>query len=548
MVERAVATRTLGLQRTGSHLRGVVLEYRRRQIVCDGIFIIDSGEDNETLTPLYLTDGGKALEKQTHKSLVVTAIDGSQTIVRQLDVKLKKEKDIDAILAFQAEPLLPFSVEEGQIDRVFVEHNEIGTLLTVLAVRNDHLHSHLEEWRSLGIEPEVVGAVPQALAAFAGVFVEDIHEPCLVIDIGYVSTHCALVRAGKLLAAQSYRGGIRDLIAAYRRDKGNGIDIDATAMAILDYGKIHAAQLPTVAQTVAKMQRDAVRTAFGLAKYSHIGDIHSVVATGEGILYPSLFQGILQAIGKPLQLLTIPPSITVDEQELCRLAIPVGLALSALPIGDRQVNFRQGAMAYPHPWKRLRVPLAIAMTLALLLAVACYLFGHAYLERRQQLLQGSYVDLVSDLKREYNAVEKQFPEGGVNPSELTPQAIEQRLNLLERESAVAPDTIALFPNVPRVSDILAWLSSHPESGAMQIDSFSYRMIKRPELNKAHDHYQVQVEIEFSSQSPRAARLFYDSLIAPNNIVDPKSEVKWTAANGKYRVAFFLKDKTIYPNL
>jgi type IV pilus assembly protein PilM len=36
------------------------------------------------------------------------------------------------------------------------------------------------------------------------------------------------------------------------------------------------------------------------------------------------------------------------------------------------------------------------------------------------------------------------------------------------------------------------------------------------------------------------------LIAPNELVDPKGEVKWNANKGKYRASFFLKDKTAYP--
>ena len=72
------------------------------------------------------------------------------------------------------------------------------------------------------------------------------------------------------------------------------------------------------------------------------------------------------------------------------------------------------------------------------------------------------------------------------------------------------------------------------------------MVKRPDKTRAKEHYQVRIEMEFSSPDAKQARDFYDALVAPNDFVDPKGEVKWTYAQGKYRISFFLKDKTFYP--
>lgn len=560
MLERASATQVLGLERAGTHVRGVLLHYRRSNIECEKSYILDGRE--EGLQELQTTDVGRALLRETRHALVATAMEGGQTVVRQLDVKLKKEKDIDAVLNFQAEPLLPFSIEEGIVDRAVVEVGEEGTLLTVLAVRRDHLQAHLDEWSRLGIQPEVVGAVAQALMTYVKTFLKEENDPLLVIDVGQQTTQCALVRKGKLLAAQAYRGGVEELLVAHRRDKELD-EKEEVALTEVDCRAEVIAKMPLLAKQVTQLQRDAVRTSFGLAKYAHIGDVVGVVVTGEGTLCPDLSDGLAKAIGKPLLPMQAPATFGLESKAFVRLAVPIGIALTALPKQMDQVNFRQGNMAYPHPWKRLRTPLALALLLSITLAGATYFFGDAYLGWKQDGLRSSYVELVADLKRDYEGVEKQLiattgssEETSLSPLQLTPGAIERRLKLFEKEMSAAPDTIALFPHVPRVSDVLVWLGSHPQvslnNGAshgaqIYLDSFSYRMIKRPELNKPRERYQVQVELEFTSQSPRAARLFYDALIAPNEIIDPKGEVKWTAANGKYRVAFFLKDKTAYPN-
>ena len=136
--------------------------------------------------------------------------------------------------------------------------------------------------------------------------------------------------------------------------------------------------------------------------------------------------------------------------------------------------------------------------------------------------------------------------------------LQQRMRYLDKELQSSPDTFPLLPNVPRVSDVLAWLSTHPVlsgknspgapvSPPIQIESFNYTMIKRPEQTKKQEKYQVKVEFEFTTSTPKQAREFHDALIAPNDFVDPKGEIKWSSNRGKYRTSFFLKDKTTYPS-
>ena len=109
-----------------------------------------------------------------------------------------------------------------------------------------------------------------------------------------------------------------------------------------------------------------------------------------------------------------------------------------------------------------------------------------------------------------------------------------------------------------VSDVLGWLNklagaSDKDNGekalaqGIQIDSFNYTLVKRPEQTKKQEKYQVKVELEFNSPTPKMAREFHDALIAPNEMVDPKGEVKWSTNRGKYRTSFYLKDKTAYPS-
>jgi type IV pilus assembly protein PilM len=174
---------------------------------------------------------------------------------------------------------------------------------------------------------------------------------------------------------------------------------------------------------------------------------------------------------------------------------------------------------------------------------------------------------LSMMNKSYIGFEEEFfrknnPKGTLDEStivplkELTQQDLLNRLYYFEKELQSSPDTFPLYPNTPRVSDVLAWLNNHPQvvkkgekevsdQAQLQIENFSYSLVKRPELNKKQEKYQVKVEIEFSAPTPKQAREFHDALIAPNDFVDAKGEIKWTANRGKYRTSFFLKDKTSY---
>ena len=126
---------------------------------------------------------------------------------------------------------------------------------------------------------------------------------------------------------------------------------------------------------------------------------------------------------------------------------------------------------------------------------------------------------------------------------------------LEKKLKETPKLFPLLPEVPRVSDVLAWLaalslkiSREKETEAIKIEGFHYRLLKRPDQSHQREKYQVQVELEFSAPSATIAREFHDLLITPNRFINLNREVAWSSSRGKWRTHFFLKDRTFYPSL
>jgi len=583
MPQKPSATHTIGLELDASKLKGAQLSLKQGKPTLDRLYEIQIEVEapltnEESYNPLDESEEGRLLQANAQKQLVVTSLATQDVLIRSLDVKLKKERDIDAILSFQTEPILPYPIEQALIDRMIATQTSEGTSLTVLAVRKDHLQNHLEKWNSLHIEPEMVSCVPAVLAAFSRFF-RPLEAPYFIVYLSYGQISCILVKDDRLLAAQALSVGLESLRQIWLEEcKENPKTSESSQnsqvspkiqFTDIDFTAIDAERFPKLSQVLLNMRQEIMRVLYALSKQIKGREVTSLLFTGEGVKLKHLMLALNQGLNKELVEPISSPQFPLEPLELQRQALCLGAALSALPKSVDVINFRQAEFAYPHPWKRYQMAMLTFVLLSVLFSFALYMLGEVYLSNQEDDVRKEYVELLHTMHKPYAAFEteyrRKFPsgnegeEGSVLPIEkMTQDEISNRLDYLELGFKASPDSFPLQPNTPRVSDVLAWLNTHPnvvgqeESSEallplLQIDSFSYTLVKRPELKKKQEHYQVKVEIEFGSLTPKHAREFHDALIAPNDFVDPKGEVKWSTNRGKYRTSFFLKDRTAYPS-
>lgn len=561
MREIPSADHTLGLELTPSYLKGADISLRKNKPTLNRAFKIKL-EQPDHVKPLYTESEKNAFAKLVKDSLPVTTLETAEVLVRKLELDLVKEKDINSVLEFQTEPLLPYPMGEGLIDRIIAEKQAEGTVLTVVAARKDFVAKHLEKWRAIEIETELVSCVPIALAEFSKNFCLA-EGPLLVTHFGEETTTFIITNKGKLISAQAIDIGIKTLLEAYAQD------LDKQPMEVidpfmqLDFAALKGNNLPNLEKAVEAMRLEVGKVSYALIKKIREFEVTDLFTTGDGALLHNFSQVMYQGMKITRLEATIDESFNCSLENLHQFAIPIGAALTGLPTNANAVNFRQNEYAYPHPWKRVQKPLMIYFALCIAFAFAFYFFGNAYINRQEDNLKTEYVDLLASMKKPYSQFEKEFNDAttkgeAVNVMQLSQGDIVQRLDFLNKELNAAPDIFPLLPNVPKVSDVLAWmtqlskssLSEEPKEaaeGPIQLTSFSYKMVKRPEFNKKKEVYQVKVELEFTTSVPKNAREFHDALVAPNNFVDPKGEIKWSSERGKYRISFFLKDKTYYPS-
>lgn len=548
-MEKTYAHQSIGVERHPHLLRAIAIELKDNEILVDDFFDlpIKTGQpDDEGVKPLYIAEKNKKFDFWLENDLVVSALAGDSVLVRPMDIKLTKQKEIDDVLYFQAEPLIPFPIETTVVDRIVMGKDKEGTTLTLLAAPGEQLQNHLMELKQLDVDPEVVTCEQAALSAYlqAAVSVSNSNEAQILICLETDHTTCILNKRGKLAAAQTIPMGCKDLkMEAFTTEEQHNHELK---------------------EAFDALRQEIARVVYALGKQLKGEELAGIVITGEGANWGTLGQELTVTLQKKLLDVNVFKGITKEKQNI--YATPLGAALSGLPNFADQVNFRQKEYRFQNPLKRFKKGLLIYAVVALGLAAAAYFSGEQYLGYQEDKVRENYAELLATIKRPYHEMEalylKKSPADeslATNVKNLSMRDLSNRLDYLEKEVQTAPALFPLFPNVPRVSDLLAWLSTHPNvvlkkdasntsQGLLQIESLSYTMVKRPEMNKKSERYQVKVELELIANSPKEAREFHDALISPNEMVDPKAEVKWNATKGRYRTSFYLKDRTIYPQI
>ena len=337
MLEKPDASTTLGLELEGNILKGAQFSYVKNKPLFEKLFEIPIDFDH--VNPLYTNEQGQDLQKSLQKALVITALNTPEVLIRQLEIKLKKDKDIDEVLPFQTEPLLPYPIDNAVLDYAKTASTEDGTLLTVLAARKDHIQQHLEQWSKLKIESEVVTVVPAALASFAAACAPSEHPYCIA-HLGLEQSTCVLIQEGQLIAAQSIPQGVIHLKQALVKESET-----PTSFGDIDISKLTAENHPALFQAWEAMRLEIKRGIFSLSKQAKGQPIQELLITGAGALVPHL----ASSLAKDLEMRQIFPRQELFPQltmgQIQNFAIPIGAALSGLPSAKDKINFRQGDLS-----------------------------------------------------------------------------------------------------------------------------------------------------------------------------------------------------------
>ncbi len=242
---------------------------------------------------------------------------------------------------------------------------------------------------------------------------------------------------------------------------------------------------------------------------------------------PWLMSGHMD-LSETIQKIFLGPKLNANRTDY---AIPIGLALDRVASDEASVQFCKAEFLPERTektrQKRALTYLGFCLGSALLLAI-----GGSFLASKKQSILALRLN-------QYH------------PSKTAISSIDQmREQLIEWETSLNKNKVsfAFLPTVPKVSDVLAWISTHPalttEDGGQKegiaIKSMHYQLVKYPKIGESSSPYTAQLELEFSSEAPRGARDFHEALLKGDQIVNAKKEIKWQAQHPAYRTSFELK--------
>jgi type IV pilus assembly protein PilM len=212
-------------------------------------------------------------------------------------------------------------------------------------------------------------------------------------------------------------------------------------------------------------------------------------------------------------------------------ALSIGAALEAVAEDGNQVNFSQKMFmtkkTKQHFFKKTFYYLGACAVLNLISLIGV----QTYLHKKQTAL---FAHITSIL-----------PKHTHSPKSI--QDCQEHLLSLKNKLSIQKLPFSLLPTVPKVSDVLAWISAHPAfineakaKDGIEVLSIHYQMLKYPTVDQKNTSYEAQVEIEFTAAAPRLARVFHESLLKENQMIYTKKPVQWHAQGNKYRAIFTLK--------
>ncbi len=312
------------------------------------------------------------------------------------------------------------------------------------------------------------------------------------------------MKEGGLLAAQAAHTGLNELFQAFVQEHEASPKKFPEQLASIDFSTLKRTDAPILYDVLDGWRLDITRVLYALAKHKKGHEIPGILFTGEGSCHLWAWNNTLSTLQYhtfsnrlSIRLFSLTPS------QLLRFAIPIGAALSGLPTATNQVNSGSKSWRIQTLGSASRNRWQSISRFVLGLQRPFYIFGETYLGYQEDQAREEYVALLGAMNKSYPVFGERFyseTSSGKDSDEemlsvnlMTQEEIAQRLQYLHKELKNTPDSFPLLANTPRVSEVLAWLSTHPSATAkdsetgvqtsLQIDSFSYTMVKRPEPKK-----------------------------------------------------------------
>ncbi len=475
---------------------------------------------DENVKPLYILDS--ILDQKSYH--LVTALDPSEVIFRKIHLPIADQKKALSALPFQLEDLLPYPPEQTILAPILKKVGKAATSAILFATQESSLMEHLSWAKELGLDPDQVTCAPIALYRIAKWLIPKEENACLFYW-GETKSFCLCLNGSEIFLTQVLHFGLSHFFSALAQDFPEQSAQELRALA-KDPEWLLSQSTPHYSRFKQEISQELARFSIFLKNKQASNDETKWLMLGEcpaAFHLPLLFSETISP--------HLLPALSPDIQHY---ALPIGLALNALAEDDHSVQLLQGDWTPKHQLKKRKRFTTIYLALCAVLTCLTFICCHWITHKKEKILAEKLVE--------------HLPLTISRDDLLSEEAI--RMKVWEWEKSLASQKLS-FPFIspaPTVSDVLAWLSTHPtlsdsegeKKEEIEIKSVRYQLYKYPKLGESKDPYLARVELEFTSTSARLAREFHDALLKGDRLVNPKKEIKWVSQSGTYFTSFELQ--------
>lgn len=475
-----VAFHVFGVDIDEGNFKGALLEFRRKQVIVKKLTF-------ENVKPLYIKED----------PLVITSLNSSDLLVKELNFPRTNKQNILTTLNFQVEGFLPFALEDAALQFYPLEIQKKRARYLSISTKRENVKKHLEECAHVQLEPEIISCHAIALLEVCKYLVFH-HETNLLLHLQKKRTELLLLNGGSFLGFKYIDSGSDDL---------------------------------TCPEQIKKWQKEIEKIYFSMQLENT--PIHVL---GESFQSDAFLQSLQKDLPYTLHKAQAKPSLGVTQNELLTFAIPIGLGLNGLPNTPYQINFCE-KKNLPSPFKRLKKPLLNYFILSLIFSFLVGSIEYFLLYKQTNDLKTKATHLLEWKNAFFKLHEKE-------PKSDPVYSIEDLLNELEKLESSFSYPYNLNPNVSKVSDFLYWLNKMPFHESIHIEKLSYSLVKYPSKATPSTPYSVKVELEFKSPSEKLLKEIENKLREPNEMYYHDKEFKIQGEECTCKLTLLLKNKPL----
>lgn len=258
----------------------VVEEFVPNSTMDTGVLLADTDDETEEVDPKLMAQADlerrqsgaiQALLRQLPNASVVTHQSATQVSIRKVNLPFTDTQNIEAALPSIVEELVPFDIDDLQIQHQTLNIHEGSSDVLVLITREDIIQSHLDKLEAISINPQHIVIDGDILGYYATSGIQT------VLHVAENQIVCGIYRDGKTLGFRTIFGDTSTLSS----DDG----------------------------TLPNALIERIRSTLIFFEDSHEVDISEILLSGEGALLDTFQEQIRGEMGVPCSCIVIEEDV-----------------------------------------------------------------------------------------------------------------------------------------------------------------------------------------------------------------------------------------------